>query len=371
MTFLDAAYQILKQADGPLHYREITEQALAQGLIQPAGLTPEATMGSRLYTNTKQESSLFVRVGRGIFGLAEQQPQGIDAEVQKINRATRGRLKKQLHAMPPDRFEALIGELLIQMGFDENTVTVTRRSNDGGIDVMGVYRAAGLTEVNAAVQVKRWQHNVGAPVVTQLRGSLEVNQHGIIITTSDFTAGARREAAAANKTHIGLINGKELIELLIRHRVGVVEKMLQVMSLDEEWWGELLDGAAPALPIAEPAGEQPVVGKSIAGHKPVALQLFGKSYAVSTWKEVLLTVASVLADKHGNDFASTAVTLKGRKRQYIAPSLDGMINPERIPGTELWIEANQSAKSTVRLVERLLVAFSYDAADPNVFEVDE
>ena len=66
--------------------------------------------------------------------------------------------------MPPDRFEALIGELLIQMGFDESTVTVTRHSGDGGIDVTGVYRAAGLTEVSAAVQAKRWKANVQAPV---------------------------------------------------------------------------------------------------------------------------------------------------------------------------------------------------------------
>lgn len=49
MTYLDAAHEILKQAGQPLHYREITERALAQDLIQPTGLTPDATMGSRLY----------------------------------------------------------------------------------------------------------------------------------------------------------------------------------------------------------------------------------------------------------------------------------------------------------------------------------
>lgn len=38
--------------------------------------------------------------------------------------------------MPPDRFEALIGELLIQMGFDERTVEVTRRSGGCGLDAL-------------------------------------------------------------------------------------------------------------------------------------------------------------------------------------------------------------------------------------------
>ncbi len=44
MTYLDAAYRILKQAKQPLHYKEITHRALEQGLIEPRGLTPEAAI---------------------------------------------------------------------------------------------------------------------------------------------------------------------------------------------------------------------------------------------------------------------------------------------------------------------------------------
>lgn len=57
MTYLDAAHTILKAAGQPLHSEEITQAALAQKLISPQGLTPEATMASRLYTDTKQEGS--------------------------------------------------------------------------------------------------------------------------------------------------------------------------------------------------------------------------------------------------------------------------------------------------------------------------
>ncbi len=89
MTYLDAAYTILKTAGQPLHFEEITQRALAQKLIAPQGLTPEATMGSRLYTDTKQEGSLFVRAGKGVFGLAQWQPKGIDAHIAEINTATR------------------------------------------------------------------------------------------------------------------------------------------------------------------------------------------------------------------------------------------------------------------------------------------
>ncbi len=353
MTYLEAAYQILKQAGEPLHYKEITERALAQGLIQPTGLTPEATMGSRLYTDTKQEGSRFVRAGKGVFDLAERQPSGIDRRIQEINRTTRDQLSDLLHTMPPDRFEALIGELLIQMGFDESAVQVTQRSKDGGIDVVGVFRAAGLTEMNVAVQVKRWKGNVGAPVVTQLRGSLQVHQQGIIITTSDFSKAARKEASAPNKTRIGLISGEELIDLLIKHQVGVVEKTLKVIGLDDEWWGEMLgvEDTEPPEPKPEPV---PAVL-----HKPTSIALFERSYPIHTWKEVLLKTIEALQERHPDDFVDKATTLHGRKRQYIALTRKGMIAPHAIPNTNLWVETNLSAKSIQKLSQKLLALFGY------------
>lgn len=263
MTYLEAAYEILRYAGQPLRYEEITERALAQQLISPQGLTPEATMASRLYTDTLQEGSRFLRVGKGIFGLVQWQPEGIETQVEKLNAATREQLHIHLLNMPPDRFEALIGELLIRMGFDESTVIVTKRSGDGGIDVLGIYRATGLTGVNAAVQVKRWKNNIQAPTVTSLRGALQVHQQGIIITTSDFSKGARAEALAANKTHIGLINGEELVDLLVKHKVGVREKNLPVLSLDEDWWGELV----PVLVQPVAARSAPAINKTTVSTK--------------------------------------------------------------------------------------------------------
>ena len=372
MTYLNAAYTILKTAGQPLHYAEITQRALAQKLITPQGLTPEATMGSRLYTDTKQEGSHFVRAGKGDFGLAQWQPKGIDAHVAEINTATRRQLTRLVLTMPPERFEVLIRELLIRMGFDENTVTVTPYSNDGGIDVTGVYRAAGLTDLSAAVQVKRWKDNVGAPVVTQLRGSLQVHQHGIIITTSDFSKSARAEADAPNKTRIGLINGVELIELLVKHQVGVIKRPLEVMALDDEYWGELLvqagsspvsasldaDASAPAAAVNATAA--PTLGK------PTGFILFGQHHAADTWRGVLVGACAVLAQRHGVAFGPTAAAVKGRTRQYIASSPAGMITPAAIPGVDLWVEANQSAKSVVQVIGKLMVALGHQASDFSV-----
>ncbi|MFZ1553811.1 MAG: restriction endonuclease [Anaerolineae bacterium] len=364
MTYLDAAYSILHAAGRPLRFEEITEAALGRKLISPQGLTPEATMASRLYIDSLQEDSRFVRAGKGVFGLVQWRPEGIEAQVEKINRATREQLHGLLLEMPSDRFEALIGELLIRMGFDESTVTVTRRSGDGGIDVTGLYRATGLTGVSAAVQAKRWKANVQAPTVTSLRGSLQVQQQGIIISTSDFSKGARVEATAPNKSYIGLINGQELVELLVRHKVGVREKPLPVLSLDQEFWGDLIGQsveppAAASQVTATPAPVAPPLPEAELA-KPDGFTLLGQHYpGAASWRAVLLGVCSSLAAHHGPAFADAACAVKGRTRHYVASSADGMISPAQIPGTTLWIETNQSAKSVVQVIGKLLAALGH------------
>ena len=43
LSFLDAAARVLHDANEPLHYRVITEQALAKDLVQTQGKTPADT----------------------------------------------------------------------------------------------------------------------------------------------------------------------------------------------------------------------------------------------------------------------------------------------------------------------------------------
>lgn len=239
MNFLDAAYHVLQAAGRPLHYTEIAKLAREQGLIDTNGQTPEATMGSRLYVDTKSPDSRFRRVDRGIFALATSVQHPIARQIDELNQTVREQLRQRLQAMPPDRFEALIGELLIALGFAEDTIKVTSYRRDGGIDVRGVLKAGAIAEVNVAVQVKRWKHNVQAPTVQALRGSLAVDEQGVIITTSDFATGAKREAQASAKTRISLINGEQLLDLLIQHQLGIKTETYTILSLDEEWWDDI------------------------------------------------------------------------------------------------------------------------------------
>jgi restriction system protein len=239
MNFLDTAYEVLNQVKKPLHYIEIARQGLANGLLDTQGQTPEASMGSRLYMDTKRPDSRFRRVSRGVFALAAGQPSDISQRIETINQQTRHELHQRLLKMPPDRFEVLISQLLTALGFEEETIEITPYSGDGGIDVRGVLNAAGITKINAAVQAKRWKANIQAPAIQALRGSLTVHQQGIFMTTSKFSKGAIAEAEAMGKTPISLIDGDRLVELLIEHEIGVVTERHAVHSLDVEWWGDV------------------------------------------------------------------------------------------------------------------------------------
>ncbi|MEL6670483.1 MAG: winged helix-turn-helix domain-containing protein, partial [Bacteroidota bacterium] len=71
LSFADAAVKVLDMSGAPLHYRDITQRALGQTLIQTDGKTPEASLNAILSVDIKQNShqSRFIRLSPGVFGL--------------------------------------------------------------------------------------------------------------------------------------------------------------------------------------------------------------------------------------------------------------------------------------------------------------
>jgi len=236
LSYKEAALRVLREVGQPLSAQAITQRAIEQGLINPQGLTPDATMGAQLYTdiNRRGAASLFRKEGRNLFGLAEWEKgvSGIARLAARQRQEVKRRLHEQLLAMPPVEFEQLIGRLLGAMGYEN--VTVTRRSGDGGIDVVADIEM-GILQLRTAVQVKRMKGNVQRPVVSQLRGDmalLDVDQ-GMIITTSGFSQGAKDVARVRNVTPITLIDGDHLTDLLIEQGIGVHRETVEVLRFDE------------------------------------------------------------------------------------------------------------------------------------------
>jgi restriction system protein len=254
MQFKDAAYEILKEAGQPLHYKEIATRAMEARLLETLGRTPEATMGSLLYTDTINPDSRFRRGDeRGTFALKLIASSTIQQQIENIEDQIQKDLRKQLLNLPPQKFEELIRLLLEQMGFEETETTPY--SNDKGVDVRGVLRSNPLSIVKVAIQAKRWTANVGAGVVRDLRGSLKVadSEQGLIITPSDFSSGAKEEAQASGKTPIRLINGIQLVDLLIQYNVGIKKEEYVVPTIDSEYWTEVL-GVVLIEPEAQAKG---------------------------------------------------------------------------------------------------------------------
>jgi restriction system protein len=152
-------------------------------------------------------------------------------QIQNHNKEVSAALHKKLLNMEPSAFESLIGELLIAIGFED--VEVTSRSADGGIDVRGTLVVGEVIRTKMAVQVKRWQKNVQSPTVQQVRGSLGAHDHGLIITTSNFSSGAREEARRANAIPVALMGGEQLLRLLVENNLGVRRTKHDLLELGD------------------------------------------------------------------------------------------------------------------------------------------
>ena len=92
MSFTDAAERILSESinEEPLHYAEITRQALERGLIRTEGRTPAASMNAMILTEIRRqeergESPRFVRHGRGMVGLAAWLPDEVAKLIDERN----------------------------------------------------------------------------------------------------------------------------------------------------------------------------------------------------------------------------------------------------------------------------------------------
>lgn len=135
-------------------------------------------------------------------------------------------LLDKLMNITPDAFERLAKRLLREADFD--SVNVTGKSGDGGIDGLGVYRL-GLVSFPVFFQCKRYRGSVSPSAVRDFRGAMTGRgDKGLLITTGTFTADAKKEATRDGAPPIDLIDGDRLCELLKKYDLGVQTKIRSV-----------------------------------------------------------------------------------------------------------------------------------------------
>ena len=153
-------------------------------------------------------------------------------------RAVEDDVVTRLHAVSPTRFEAIVIELLVAMGYGGSFAEAAQRigrSGDGGLD--GIIKEDRLGLDVVCVQAKRWKDTVERPAIQAFAGSLQGARarKGVFITTSKFSKGAI-EYADRIDTRIVLIDGASLARFMFEHDVGVngaKEHVYAVKRIDE------------------------------------------------------------------------------------------------------------------------------------------
>ena len=164
----------------------------------------------------------------------------IEVTYEQLRNKLADELLETVKAVSPERFEDLVVELLVKIGYGRGRRV--GRSGDGGIDGIVTQDRLGFEKVY--IQAKRWDTaQIGEPEIRNFSGSLDPHgaTRGVFITTSRFSEAARRTAddAARNNKTILLIDGPKLVRLMIEYGVGVITKTVyEIKEIDENYFAD-------------------------------------------------------------------------------------------------------------------------------------
>lgn len=166
-----------------------------------------------------------------------ERPQATDLDMSKFPQQgqaleNEAQLKVALQQMDPYEFEHFVADLWERMGWQTE---VSTESADEGVDVTA--RKDVPYEQLTLIQAKRYGPNttVGSPDVQQY-ASLKDQYDGVdkvaIVTTNEFT---RQAQDLADRLNVKLINGDELVELVVTNdAVDLVAEYLDFLEIVEE-----------------------------------------------------------------------------------------------------------------------------------------
>jgi restriction system protein len=170
----------------------------------------------------------------------QRTPDEIIAEqTEIINASLRRDLLDMIADMDPDRFEQLVVDLLIAMGYGgavDGAGLTLGKSNDGGVD--GLIKEDVLGLDNIYVQAKRWQAHVPIKEVRDFAGALlsKRSNKGVFITTSGFPKSAHEFVDSIDRK-IVLIDGEMLARLMVKYGLGVTtNEVIELKELDSDFF---------------------------------------------------------------------------------------------------------------------------------------
>ena len=148
-------------------------------------------------------------------------------------------LLQSIKNKPISFFEYFIVELLRKIGYkgiDSSNVEVIGKQEKEGLE--GILYQDELCIEKIYVQAKKWEMEVTSKDVRNFIGALNLKgtNKAVFITTSTFSPEAKAEAKQNPLHKIILIDSDQLMQLAIRHNVGIQTKQIvEIKGIDENF----------------------------------------------------------------------------------------------------------------------------------------
>ena len=177
--------------------------------------------------------------GREPAPVSAKQDETIPYVAEDIEQNTRDFIIKTLaQELKGHALAEFIAHLLGTMGY---RTRLSPEGPDGGIDIIAHKDELGFEPPIIKVQVKSTEGSIGDPIVSQLYGKVERSEYGMVVTLGTFTNQAKN--FDRNKSNLRLIDGEELVGLILQHYEQFDSKYKGLLPLKRVYVPEPLEDA--------------------------------------------------------------------------------------------------------------------------------
>lgn len=136
------------------------------------------------------------------------------------------------------------------------------------------------------------------------------------------------------------------------------EEKIPINSIDDIYnYSDRLRAVASHYDIQK---AQDITGKSLK-----SFTFKEKKYEVKYWKDMLLQLCSVIAEKNKDKF-DEILKITGRQRQFFSKNPNDLKSANQIEGTDIYAEVNFSADGIIRLSKSVMSKFGYPETDLSI-----
>jgi len=123
----------------------------------------------------------------------------------------------------------------------------------------------------------------------------------------------------------------------------------------------------PPTPSPQPAkGPAPVHSEDFTGKSIISFSLDGKRHEVKSWKAMFLKLCDIILPKNKKDELDVLFTLATPQKEYFSKNPYEFLTGEKIPGTNIYVDTNLSAREVVELGHKMLMLFGRKESDLSI-----